>query len=176
MILRRISGMLPTNLKNRLSVSLIAAACLYLLIIPAFILERASKSNVKALKAKNSELAVLTSEYKTLKERIDAVEQRRPFKKVNEVTQALDDTLSSLNLKGKLKSVKTAGRREVKGATEDTAEVALEKLNMNELVNLFYKLEDVPMMLSVKRVDVRKSFENPELLNISMTLSLFIEK
>ena len=47
---------------------------------------------------------------------------------------------------------------------------------MNEMVNMLYKIENAPMALSLKRVNIRTAFEDPALLNISMTLSLIRNK
>jgi hypothetical protein len=44
---------------------------------------------------------------------------------------------------------------------------------MNEMVNIFYTIEHSPMVLTVEKATVKKSFEDPELLNISLTLSFF---
>jgi len=57
--------------------------------------------------------------------------------------------------------------------SEESAEIQMEKLNMTELVHLFYKIENAPMILSVKRVVIKKSFENPDLLDLTMAVSLF---
>jgi hypothetical protein len=56
---------------------------------------------------------------------------------------------------------------------EESAEIQIEKLNMTELVHLFFKIENAPMILAVKRVIIKKSFENPELLDVTMAVSLF---
>lgn len=154
----------------------LAAIGLYILIIPAFVLEKASREDTGRLKTRLNELLVLDSEYKDLKKRINTIEQRKSLTKVSGITQALDDILTSLDLKGKMKSMKALGSREIKGGTEESAEVRIEKLDMNELVNLFYKMENAPMILSIKKAAIKKSFEKPELLDITLTLTLFMER
>lgn len=47
---------------------------------------------------------------------------------------------------------------------------------MNEMVNIFYRIENAPMILTIKKATVKKSFENPELLNISLVLSFLNPK
>lgn len=162
--------------KDKLSRIPLIALCLFILLIPAFFLERASKSERSRLKARQKELSVLSSEYKALKERLDTFEHKKNLRKTVSTTQALEDTLVSLNLKAKLKSVKITGSREIKGTQEEVAEVILEKVTMNELVNLFYRIENGPARISVKKINIKKAFENPELLNVSMTAALFSEK
>jgi hypothetical protein len=72
-----------------------------------------------------------------------------------------------------MKSVKLIGAKKVMDQiSEESAEIQMEKLNMSEVVNLFYKIENAPMILAVKRVAIKKSFENPELLDVTMSVSL----
>lgn len=165
---------LVTN--GKLSRLPLIALCLVILLIPAFFLERASKSEKNRLNTRQKELAVLASEYKALKDRLETFEHKKPLTKAASTAQALEDTLASLNLKARLKSVKLTGSRELKGAQEEVAEVILEKMTMNELVNLFYRIENGPTRLIVKKINIKKTFENPEFLNVSMTTAQFIEK
>lgn len=155
---------------------LLAVLGLYILIIPVFILETASKKEATRLKTRLNEIRLLDSEYKVLKRRIDTLEERKSLTRVSGIAQALDDILASLGLKGKMKSMKVLGSREIKGATEESAEAQLEKVTMNELVNILYKIEDAPMILSIKKTIIKKSFEKPELLDVTLTLTLFIER
>jgi hypothetical protein len=150
---------------------------LVLLIIPASLMQRASRKEVDALKAKRSELALLTTEFVSLRVQVDAVEQKTISSQAKGIASVLDDLVSSLGIKGKLKAVKGLGSREIRGPmTEESAEVQMEKVSMNELVNMYYRIGEAPVILSVKRATMKKSFENPELLDVTMTLALFTKK
>jgi len=67
----------------------------------------------------------------------------------------------------------TGTKKIVDQMSEESAEIQMEKLNMSELINLFYKIENAPMILAIKKVAIKKSFENPELLDTTMSVSLF---
>jgi hypothetical protein len=150
---------------------------LSVLIIPLLIMQRAAGKEREALRARQKELTVLSVEYRPLKQGLDLVEQRSTAAQVRGIANAVDTLSSSVGLKGKVKSVKVSGTREIQGAmTEETAEVRMEKVTMNELVNIFYRVQEAPMILSVKRAAIKKTFENPELLDITMTLSIFARK
>lgn len=150
---------------------------LYLLIIPAFVMQRSSKKELDSLKSRRNELVLLSGEYGALKEQVDVIEQRTTIKQTSGIADALDSIVSSLGMKGKVKSIKGIEKREVKGPmTEEGAEVYLEKITLNEMVNIFYRIGDAPMILSVKRALIKKSFENPELFNVTMTIALFTTK
>jgi hypothetical protein len=150
---------------------------LALLTIPAFIMQRSSVNEFDRMKSRLAEMSALGIEYRALSDQVGAVEQKTAISKVSGVANAMEDIASSLGLKGKLKSVRGIGTRDVGGGmTEESAEVQMEKLTLNEMVNMFYKIGDAPMILSVKKTTIKKSFENPELLNITMTVALFTKK
>jgi len=130
-----------------------------------------SKKELKKLKSEQMEMAVLKEEFLSIKRMVDAVESKKALTKVEGVVQAVDEVFQPLGLKGKVKSVKPAGARETKDSIEEYADVQVEKVNMNEIVNVFYKVENVPLILSVKRAAIKTSFENPELFNLTITLS-----
>jgi len=150
---------------------------LYVLIIPALVMERSAGKELEILKTKHKELSVLSREYKIMKENVDFVEQRSTVAQVRGIANAVDMLSSSVGMKGKIKSVKVTGAREIQGSmTEESAEVQMEKVSMNELVNIYHRVLDAPMILSVKRATIKKSFENPELLDVAMTIALFTRK
>jgi len=136
----------------------------------------AERKELKLLKEQRKEMLSLKDEFLSLRERVTAVESKKNLKNVQGIVQAVDDVFSSAGLKDKLKTVKSAGKREVKDGFEEEADISIEKVNMNEMVNIFYRLENAPMILTIKKATIKKSFENPELLNISLILSFLKQK
>lgn len=128
--------------------------------------------DLRNLKNQRQELLLLKDEFLSLKSRIDAVEGKRSLTKVEGIVQAVDEIFLPLGLKGKVKSVKPTGTKETKEATEEEAEVQLERVDMNEMVNIFYRIENVPLTLSIKKATIKTSFEHPTHLNITMTIAL----
>ncbi len=162
---------------NRDTVLVLVTVALFVLVLPLFFFERSSRKDLETLEGKQKELVSLSRDYRTLKESVDSVEQKPSLSQIRGVANAMDAISSSLGVKGKIKSVKAVASREVPGSmTEESAEVVIEKVTLNELVNLFYKIGDAPMILSVKRATMKKSFENPELLDLTMTVALFTRK
>ncbi len=147
---------------------------LFMLIIPGLFWERAAEKELSELKAKYQEFSTLTNKYRSLRANVNAIEQKKALTKTNNITQAIGDISLSLGIKEKMKSVKLTGtKKAMDQMNEESAEILMEKLNMSELVHLFYKIENAPMILAVKRVVIKKSFENPELLDVTMAVSLF---
>ena len=147
---------------------------LYILIIPNLLWERTAEKELSELTAKYHEFSTLTDKYRSLRASVNAIEQKRTLTKTNSITQAIGDISLSLGIKEKMKSIKLTGTKKVMDQiSEESAEIQMEKLNMSELVHLFFKIENAPMILAVKRVIIKKSFENPELLDVTMAVSLF---
>ena len=68
-----LSGRMPRNQVLLLS----ALLGLYVLIIPALIWERASSRELSQLKTRFTEFSILSAEYRSLKEQVGSIEQKR---------------------------------------------------------------------------------------------------
>ena len=148
--------------------------CLYILFVPAFIFEKKSERKLAAIQTRLEEFSNLINEYNKLKWQVSAIDGKRSLSKISSIIQAVDEVLLSLGMKEKMKSIKGIEGRDFGGrANEESAEVQMEKVTVNELVHLFYKIENTPMLLSIKKVSIKKSFAFPELLDVTMTISLF---
>lgn len=135
-----------------------------------------NRKQLGILKAQYQEMLVLQDQFSSLKQKIDAVESKKNLSNVQGIIEAVEEIFSSIGLKGKLKTIKFSGKREIKSGIEEVADIYIEKVNMNELVNIFFRIENAPMILTIKKAGIKKSFEDPELLNISMTLSFLKSK
>lgn len=128
------------------------------------------KKERSTLRAQQKELLSLKDEFLSLKGLVDSVEGKKSLIRVEGIVQAVDEVFKSVGLNRKVRSVKPLGTSEKKYAFEEEAEVQAEKLNMNELINLFFKIENAPMILSIRKTNIKTSFDNPSLLNITMTI------
>jgi len=129
------------------------------------------RRELKLLNDQRKEMLILKDEYVSLKKRVDSAESRKDLSSAQGIVQAVDEVFQSIGLKDKVKTVRSTNRRDMKEGTEEEAELLIEKVSMNEMVNIFYKIENAPMILTIKKAAIKKSFENPELLNVSLTLS-----
>lgn len=159
---------------RRKALIVLALAGLYILLLPNLLWERSAERELSALRKKDNEFSALSGEYRSLKESISAIERKKALTKTTSVAQAIDDISRSLGMAGKVKSIKGTGTRKTPNQmSEETAEIRIEKLTINEMVQLIYKIENAPMILAMKTVVIKKSFENPELLDVTMMVSLF---
>lgn len=162
------------NRKHLLIIALIVTPVIMAAVM--FRVYLSSKNELNSLKQQQKEMQALKSEFQSLKEIVDSAEAKKSLSKVQGIVQAVDELSLSLGMKAKVKSVKALGARDIRYAIEEDADVQIERATMNEMVNMLYKIENAPMALSLKRVNIRTAFEDPALLNISMTLSLIRNK
>jgi uncharacterized protein YoxC len=164
-------------LKDKRFISVLSVFIVFIIIIALAIrLLSSERRELKLLREQQKEMTILKDEFLSLKKRIDAVESKKNLSNVQGIVQAVDEVFSSIGLKDKVKTVKSTGRRDMKDGFEEEAELQIEKVSMNEMVNIFYKIENAPMVLTIKKASIKKSFENPDLLNIMLTLSFLKAK
>ncbi len=158
--------------KNK-KIIFILSGILTVISLVAFALKYISdgKKQVKVLQEQYNEILFLKEEFNALKQKINTVESKKDLSNVQGIIEAVEEIFSSIGLKNKLKTIKSSGSRETKDGIEEEADIFIEKVNMNELINIFYRIENAPMILTIKKTTIKKSFENPELLNISLTIS-----
>jgi len=164
-------------LKNRKILSLITGILVFIFLVAyGMHMLSSERKELKMLKEQQKEMLILKDEFLSLRQRIGLVEGRKSLSNTQGIAQAVDEVFSSVGLRDKVKTVKSAGKRELKEGTEEDADISIEKVSMNEMVNIFYKIENAPMILTVKKATIKKSFENPELLNITLSLSFLKTK
>jgi len=128
------------------------------------------------LKDQRKEMLLLKDEFLSLRQKINFVEGRKNLSNVQGIVQAVDEVFSSVGLRDKVKTVKSAGKRETRDGFEEEADISVEKVSMNEMANIFYRIERAPMVLTIKKAAIKKSFENPELLNLTLVISFLKAK
>jgi len=164
-------------LKNRRIISFSAVLISFLILAALGVKMLLSQTReLHQLQEQRKEIAVLRDEFLLLQQKIQTVENRKNLTNVQGVLQAVDEVFSSVGMKEKVKTVKSTGKRETKDGIEEEADVSVEKVTMNEMVNILYRIDNAPMILTVKKVTVKQSFENPELLNITLMLSFLKTK
>jgi len=155
----------------------LAALLLYVLIIPSLILEKSSQRELDSLRIRQAEFHSLSREYLLLRDQIDGIERRLSSSDASGIARAMDVIISYLGIRQKMRSVKIIGSRRVSDTlAEETAEVQMGKLTLNELTNVLYRIKEARTVLLLKRAAIKKPFEDPELLDVTLTVSLFGKK
>lgn len=154
------------------SALIIAAA---VIVIAAFTLT--TYVSIKGFERKNKTLTVQLNEMQALqkdlfhiKDIVDSKERNIGLTKVTGVVPALQQLLDSLGLKAKV--IKPLGKKKIKEFTEEDAELAIEGIDLNQIVNLLYRIENSPFPLKVKNAAMKTAFENQNVFILNITASL----
>jgi hypothetical protein len=121
-----------------------------------------------SLKTRQQEVIEFKESYMALNQRLNRLEGKKNLTSAKGIVHALDEIFTPLGLKEKVKSVKPLQTTQ-KG--EERAEVSLQWISTNETVNLLYSLQNSPMPITIKKIGIKASFDKPETLNLTMTLS-----
>jgi general secretion pathway protein M len=87
-----------------------------------------------------------------------------------------DDSLAriieEIGIKGKGVKITPLKGEERNGVIEETADVRIEGLTANEMVNLVYRLEKGSRPISLKKANLRVRFDDPSRFDLAMTAAL----
>ncbi len=162
------------NNKNLYFVALIII--LSVLIILGLKQLRNDKKELLNLRTQQKEISVIKNKISYLNQKVSFYESKKRIGNASGIIQISDEIFSSTGLKNKLKSIKNSGTNHTVNGIEEIADVTVEKVSMNELLNILYRIENSPSLVSIKRISIKKDFENPQLLNINMVISYIRQK
>jgi general secretion pathway protein M len=80
--------------------------------------------------------------------------------------------IEEIGIKGKSSKITPLKTEERGGFTEDSAEVKLDGLSLNEAVNLLYRLEKGSRPVLVKKANLKTRFDDPSQLDLTLTIAL----
>ncbi len=124
----------------------------------------------KTLTGQLNEMQMLQKDLIHIKDIVDSKERKIGLTKVTGVVPALQQLLDSLGLKAKV--IKPLDKKKIKEFTEEDAELEIEGIDLNGIVNLIYKIENSPVSLKVKNAAIKTTFENQNVFVLSITASL----
>ena len=164
-------------MKNRKMLSILGGLAGFVILFALGInLLLSERRELNQLKDQRKEMLLLKDEFLSLRQKINFVEGRKNLSNVQGIVQAVDEVFSSIGLRDKVKTVKSVGKRETRDGFEEEADISIEKVSMNEMANIFYRIERAPMVLTIKKATIKKSFDNPELLNLTLVISFLKAK
>ena len=124
----------------------------------------------KKLTGHLSEIQGLQKELIQIKDIAESKERKIGLTKITGVVPALQQLLDSLGLKAK--AIKPLEKKKIKEFTEEDAELEIEGINLNQIVNLLYRIENSPFPLKVKNAAMKTAFENQNVFILNITASL----
>lgn len=87
-----------------------------------------------------------------------------------------DDTpakiIEEIGIKGKGVKITPIKGEERSGLVEDAADIRIEGLNANEMVNLIYRIEKGSRPVTIKKANMRVRFDDPARFDLALTMAL----
>lgn len=121
-------------------------------------------------KADMERFAVLMAEYTGEKARIDGLSRKAsaPDASVVSVVEAL---AQGIGIRGRIVSLKPLGESAAAGYIQREAEVRIERVDLNQLVNFLFQAENGRYLLAIKEFSMKSRFEDPDLFDATMRLA-----
>lgn len=130
------------------------------------------KRRVTSAKAELASFESLGTDYLSKRSAVDAVARRAVVtgSPVSAV-EIIEDLVRGVGVSGGVASMKPAGERTIDGYTERTVEFTIERVDLNQLINLMYMIDNGRALLVVREFSMKNRFEQPDLLDVTIRLS-----
>lgn len=128
------------------------------------------KKENKRLMGQHKEMHVLKQSLVQIKDMVESKEKKIGPTKSSGAVSTLEHILKDLQLKAKV--IKPLDKKRVKEFTEENVEVEIERIDLNAVVNLFYKVEHSPVPIKIKSAHINTTFEDPDKFLLAFTASL----
>jgi ABC-type lipoprotein release transport system permease subunit len=136
-------------------------------------------------------LSVMTGEQqranKTLEEQIEKIEslsgraseavsfvkdmeKKMASSRTKGVVPEISAILEAIDLKASV--IKPLDRKKIDGLTEERASVEVEKIDLNAIVNLLYRLRSSPSPFIIRSMKMRADFEEQDKFTLNLTVAL----
>jgi hypothetical protein len=143
----------------------IAGSLVFLLVLVIVLLgaRAGAAGSLASARASEKEFKSLLTQYVSLKGGMDVLRRRAALGPKEGIIKSIDDVFSSMGLKDRLSTVKPTGTAQLGDLIQEQAEVSIKNVDLNEAVNILYKIENAPALLMVKDADIKTSFSAPKL-------------
>ncbi len=165
---------IKTILSDRFIVIVIALSILVsITALVIFISAGGIERKNNGLKEQLKEMEMLKEELVQIKDIVESKEKKIGLVKISGVVPAMEQTLNSLGIEAKV--IKPLEKKTIKEFIEEDAEVQVENIDLNRIVNLLYTIENSVFPLKIKGAAIKSAFDKPDKFSLGLTVS-FISK
>lgn len=161
------------NFTGKESIRIYPLIFLYLLLVVLFVIERSYDRERGSLTGRYREFISLADEYRKIKESDLMVTMDQTMTSEG-LLQRINSLVDKMGLKERVKFIRTTGSREIKELTEEGIDMRIDKLTMNEMINLLHWIEN--QGLSIKDIRMKKDFERSERINLEIKFFMYKRK
>jgi hypothetical protein len=154
-------------------ITLAIIACL-ILAISTFIHSAHVREEIETLKSSISGIQSKSPELIRIKSIVDLREKKMERNKSRGIIAILEQTMKDLNLHAN--ALKPMEKKKVIDLFENNAELIIESIDLNSIVNLLYRIENSTEPLKIKKASIKTTFENTDKFRLELILSLMSKK
>lgn len=151
-----------------LLIAVIISIIIFIIIISIYANSIDKKNNI--LKAHLTEIQSLTTRLVQTKAIVESKERKIGLTNITGIVSALEQTLNSLGLEANV--IKPLEKKRIKEFIEEDAELEIQNIDLNGVVNLLYKIDNSPLPMKIKSIAIKPTFENPDIFILNLTVSL----
>lgn len=118
----------------------------------------------------------LLQEYRKLEAKLKNVAPTKATAEVQNLIATVENASQQVGTRNQLLYVRPQPDKTREDLIEEGVEIRLEKLQLQQLVELLYQFESQEQAVKVSQLRIRTRFDTPELLDTVMTLSRFKEQ
>lgn len=167
-----LNGGLRMDMEKKGLLVLGAAVAFFLGVIVLLGVDMKQRALLSGTMRQMDELSVVADEYKRLSSSVSRVEKRAALSKGESLPIVIENMFEEMALKERLKSVKPFGGGKKEGYDMQEAEVVVDRLSMNELVNVLYGIYTQPEGLFVTAAELKRDFTEREKINAKLSLKM----
>lgn len=151
---------------------IIILTCILLLIttVTSYVFTRNFRQNNETLTVQIAEIDAMTDGVIQMKGIVESVENRIGLSKTGGVVSTMEQILGTLNLKAKV--IKPLTKKKMNDFTEENAEIEIQDIDLNGIVNLLYKIDTSPSPMKINSTAINATFEDPNRFILKFTVSL----
>lgn len=147
---------------------LIISALIYIVAISLF--ARDLRSQNSSLMKQISEMQALSGEVLMLKSLVQSKEKKITISRASGVVSAIEQILKPLGVEAS--AIKPLENKKTNGFTEENAELEIQDMDLNSIVNLLFKIDNSPVPFKVKSAAIKSTFEDPDKFILNLTVAL----
>ncbi|GBD96306.1 MAG TPA: hypothetical protein ENG75_04760 [Nitrospirae bacterium] len=154
------------------TISVLAVTMIIALIftVMSFIYAGNMERKNRGLKTRLTAVQSLSRQVIQIKTVVESKEKKTGMRKSTGVVSALEQILKSLGLEAK--EIKPLGKMKAGEFTEENAELEIQDVDLNSIVNLLYKIDISPLPMKIKSAAINSTFEDPDRFILKLTVSL----
>jgi len=133
-------------------------------------------ARIGARQSQLADLQQMQGEFRQLQQRIGAVERRAARGKDFSLFSFLEETTLSIASRENLSYLRPQPTTQEGELREESLEVKLEKIRLDQLVELLHATESADALLRIKSLRTRARFDDPTLLDATLLISAYGER